>query len=92
MASKIDKQVHHKNPLDFISIETNNSFTIQYIAITDVSKLIQNLDCKKACGYDLISNRILKSSCNILLSANACNSRRISIYRLISPTYCTKDL
>ena len=63
MASKIDKQVHHKNPLDFISIETNNSFTIQHIDITDVSKLIQNLDCKKACGYDLISNRILKSCC-----------------------------
>ena len=41
----------------------NSSVTLEDINITDVSKLIQNLDCKKACGYDLISNRILKSCC-----------------------------
>ena len=68
MASKIDNQVLRKNPLDYISIEMNSSVTLEDINITDVSKLIQNLDCKKACGYDLTSDRILKSCCATISS------------------------
>ena len=66
MASRIEKKTNRKNPLEYISTEIENPVVLEHIIQKDVSKLIQNLDSKKACGYDLISNKILKSCCSTI--------------------------
>ena len=55
-----------ENLLEYISTEIENPVVLEYIFPKDVLKLIQNLDSKKSCGYDLISNKILKSCCSTI--------------------------
>ena len=66
MASKL------KNPESDIDAaapvpDVEKSIFLSYTNENEVSKLIRNLDNKKSCGYDCITNKVLKSSCNVIL-------------------------
>ena len=67
MAEKFVDMENGKDPLDFIG--TLNAPPADFYATSEdeVKKLIQSLENKKASGFDLISNRILKSTCETIL-------------------------
>ena len=51
-----------KDPIDYIVCDTVDSAEFKPTTEEEIYKLIQNLKLKKACGYDLISNKILKTT------------------------------
>ena len=72
MASKIDieNNCDTKDPLDYVNVRhTQSGNNLLYLSNTDLAeilKLLSNLDVKKACGYDLISNYILKNTSYVI--------------------------
>ena len=66
MASEFDDSSIAKDPLEFIPLEAKTSIYLMYTNVLEILKLISNLDNKKACGYDHISNKILKSTKEVI--------------------------
>ena len=69
MAAKIDTEVDPKllqNPLNYLPKYVKNSLYFSEIDYSEILCLISKLVLKKACGYDLISNRILKATSYII--------------------------
>ena len=66
MASKFNDSSIAKDPIDFIPQEANKSILLSSTDVAEIMKLILKLDNKKACGYDHISNRILKSTVEVI--------------------------
>ena len=54
------------DPIDYISTNVEKDFVLRNTNCDEVTKKIQSLDEKKSCGYDLISNKVLKSSCDVI--------------------------
>ena len=67
MAKKFVNLSNFRDPIDYLSVEVDKSIYLSYTDAKEVIKLIRKLDNKKACGFDRISNKILKSSCNIVV-------------------------
>ena len=67
MAEKFKNVESNKNPIDYIT--ENIPHCAEFLPTTDdeISKHIMSLENKKACGYDLISNYILKSTCSTIV-------------------------
>ena len=65
MASEYDQLnlSNLRNPLDYITRKNSIMTKLSETNSAEIQKLILYLDIKKSCGYDLISNKILKSSC-----------------------------
>ena len=55
-----------KDPLDFISEKSCHLSQLSKTILSEIIDLIQGLDENKSCGYDLISNKILKASCSVI--------------------------
>ena len=66
MASKFKNLDISKDPTDYISCDITNPANLSCTNLPEITKLILSLVLKKACGYDLISNRILRSSCYVI--------------------------
>ena len=69
MAGKIDNEMGSKrlkDPLDYLPKQIKNSLYFSDIDYSEILRLISKLVLKKACGYDLISNRILKATSYII--------------------------
>ena len=69
MASEIENVVDPKsmkNPLDYLPRTVKNSLFFCDIDFAEILNLIAKLVTKKACGYDHISNRILKKTSYII--------------------------
>ena len=69
MASKIDDEVDFKfkrNPMDYLPKQLKNSMFFDEILLAEVLNLIAKLEIKKACGYDHISNRIIKATSYVI--------------------------
>ena len=69
MAAKIDNEISSKrlkDPLDYLPKKVKNSLYFSDIDYSEVLSLISKLVLKKACGFDLISNRILKATSYII--------------------------
>ena len=68
MASKFDNSSGSdlKNPLDYITENNRNSMYLTNVDASEICRLILNLDVKKSCGYDQISNRVLKETCHVI--------------------------
>ena len=69
MAEKIVNEVDQnilKDPLDYLPRQVKNSIFFSDIDYSEILTLISKLVLKKACGYDLITNRILKSTSYII--------------------------
>ena len=65
MAEKFDDPCNEndlKNPLDYISKKINHSIFMHDTDEAEILSLISKLEPKKACGYDLINNKIIKST------------------------------
>ena len=63
MAKEHDKENGiHKNPLEYITKEPKESLFLHNVDDAEILTLISKLQLKKACGYDQISNRILKAT------------------------------
>ena len=66
MASKLDNdcvnKLNVKDPLDYIPTKVSKSIFFQEVDQSEILKLISNLELRKACGYDHISNRIMKAT------------------------------
>ena len=55
-----------KDPLEYVTVEQKESMFLFETDDCEIFKLISNLHLKKACGYDHISNRILKETCTVI--------------------------
>ena len=66
MASKFVNDANPKDPLDYITTDIKIKICLSPTTCSEISKLILKLDVKKSCGYDSISNKILKATCNIV--------------------------
>ena len=72
MASKLARNggTDVKDPLDYLQVSHINNgenlFQLAKADVLEVVKLITGLDIKKACGYDHISNSILKNTVNVI--------------------------
>ena len=69
MANEIENEVDTKtlkNPLDYLPKTVKNSLFFTDIDISEILNLMAKLVAKKACGYDHISNRILKATSFII--------------------------
>ena len=62
MAEKIKTLDSDKDPLDYISCNVKHPANLSLTNEKEISDLVKSLKNKKACGYDLISNRILKET------------------------------
>ena len=63
MAMKIDDVNHDnlKDPIDLIKKERNTKSMVLFPTDeTELENIISKMDNKKSCGYDLLSNQILK--------------------------------
>ena len=67
MASKFINDANPKDPLDYITTDVKNKLCLSPTTCSEISKLILKLDVKKSCGYDSISNKILKATCNVIV-------------------------
>ena len=69
MASKIDDEVDPstlKDPLQYLPKTVKNSLFFCDIEISEILNLLAKLVVKKACGYDNISNKILKATSYVI--------------------------
>ena len=66
MALKFENPKNNIDPAALVP-DVEKSIYLSYTNENEVSKLIRNLDNKKSCGYDRITNKVLKSSCNVIL-------------------------
>ena len=70
MASKFDKEHKSKcgikDPIEYVSANVNNCVYLNDTDLAEIIKLISNLELRKACGYDHISNRMLKSTSHVI--------------------------
>ena len=66
MASKFSSNTNQKNPLDYVSADIKNLLIFSPTTQSEISKLIRKLNIKKSCGYDSISNKILKFSSSVI--------------------------
>ena len=55
-----------KDPLDYISDKPCRLSHLSKTILSEIVNLIKDLDENKSCGYDLISNKVLKESCSII--------------------------
>ena len=70
MAKKFEEMDpnHLKDPLSFIKKEQNqNSMIVFPTNTSEIINVISKLDNKKSCGYDLVSNKILKATQSTIL-------------------------
>ena len=67
MARKFAKSSNFRDPMDYLTAKVNKSVYLSYTDAAEVAKLIQSLDNKKSSGFDRISNKLLKSSCYIIV-------------------------
>ena len=84
MASEYQKVsiANLKDPLEYISNQTSCLSHLSKAILSEIIDLIRNLDEKKACGFDLISNKVLKASCLVIApflqkSFNLCLSKGV---------------
>ncbi len=73
MASDIDNVILEngnsiRDPIDYISTKVNHSLFLYAVDSSEILQLISNLELRKACGYDLISNRIIKATSYVAAS------------------------
>ena len=66
MASKFMSNTNLKNPLDYISVDIKDELFLTPTTPSEISKLIKKLVINKSCGYDSISNKILKFSSTVI--------------------------
>ena len=69
MAANIDKEVkpeYIRDPLDYLPKQVKNSLFFDDVLLSEILSLIAKLEVKKACGYDYISNRIIKATSYIV--------------------------
>ena len=69
MASKFDEPSPEnclKNPLDYLPDSKNHSMFLHETDQAEILTLISSLEKQKACGYDHISNKILKSTSYVI--------------------------
>ena len=66
MASKLKSNLTKKNPLDYMNDDIEDQLFLLPTSTSEISKLIRNLNINKSCGYDSISNKVLKFSCSII--------------------------
>ena len=64
MASKIN--LENADPLKYISEQVQQSVFLPFTDTNKVSNLLTKLDINKGSGYDLISNRVLKATSEII--------------------------
>ena len=67
MAEKFIGLENTKDPIDYVTFDTLDSADFYSSSEEEVIELIRNLKTKKACGYDLISNNVLKATCNTIV-------------------------
>ena len=68
LAKKFDdmKSIRLKDHLSYISKNVQNSLFLLLPNSQEISKIILKLDEKKSCGYDFISNKILKVTNDVI--------------------------
>ena len=70
MASKFDNDHKKKNgipdPIEYVSANVKHCAYLHDTDLSEIIKIISNLVLRKACGYDLISNRILKATIQVI--------------------------
>ena len=65
--SKNLKLANLKNPLDYLSnLNVQESAFFSNTSKSEILDILTNLNPKKSCGYDLISNRVLKETSYII--------------------------
>ena len=63
MAAEFNSQKHNiKDPLSYITKTVENNFYLPRTNTAEIMELILKLLVNKSCGYDLISNRVLKAT------------------------------
>ena len=70
------------DPLEYKSNKPSHLMYLSKTVLSEIKDLIQNLDEKKSCGFDQISNKVLKASCSVIAPFleklfNLCLSRGI---------------
>ena len=55
-----------RDPIEYISNKSSHLSNLSKVVLSEIIDLIKKLDEKKACGFDLISNKILKASCSTI--------------------------
>ena len=55
-----------KDPLEYLSSKSSSLPHLSKTILSEIIDLIKNLDEKKASGFDLISNKVLKASCLVI--------------------------
>ena len=81
-ASKFDDMDNLKDPLEYKSKRIENNAGFYDTSSFEILNVIMNQETKKACGYDEISNKIIKKSSDIVapflkILFNACLQRGI---------------
>ena len=67
LASQFDEtDPRLKDPLNYIQSEVNHSIYLQDTDLAEIILAIMKLNVRKACGYDSISNKILRASCYVI--------------------------
>ena len=72
MAEKFSPSEETLDPLDYVNCSESYLAEFNLTNELEVFELIQNLKNNKACGYDLISNKILKSTCKTIVPFITC--------------------
>ena len=58
-----------RDPLDYIQVahtsSAENLFKFRPTNVSEIKKIISKLEIKKACGYDSITNNVLKNTCHV---------------------------
>ena len=69
MAEKHENNINGniKDPLEYVTVNQSESMFLHETDECEVLKLISNLQLRKACGFDHISNRILKATSSIIV-------------------------
>ena len=70
MASKFNKEHQLKNgiadPIQYVSANMKNCVVLKDTDLAEILKLISELELRKACGFDNISNRMLKATSHVI--------------------------
>ena len=67
MASELNPENYEsKDPLDYIQMHVKHSVFLPFTDANKILRLLSKLDINKGSGYDLISNRIIKSTSTVI--------------------------
>ena len=69
LASKFDSpsEVEVQDPIEYILNSVQESIDLPDTTYSEIRRLLSELDVKKSCGYDQISNKVLKETSSVII-------------------------